>query len=165
VGHREHKAAAPSKVNCLVVTVSDSRTEVDDASGVLIQKLLKEHGHTVAAYRIVKDDPEIIREVIESPPPEVEAIILTGGTGISSRDNTYEAVSGLLEKRIEGFGELFRYLSYEAIGSSAMLSRATAGSRKGRVLFSLPGSEDAVSLAMEKLILPELGHLVGQLGH
>jgi molybdenum cofactor biosynthesis protein B len=163
VGHAEHKAAAPSRVTCLVVTVSDTRTQADDTSGLLIQKLLKENGHAVAAYRMVKDDPAQIRDVLESPPPEVKAIILTGGTGISSRDTTYEAVAGLLEKRIEGFGELFRYLSYEAIGSPALLSRATAGTSEGRIIFSLPGSEAAVRLAMEKLILPELGHIVGLL--
>ena len=163
MGHREHKAAAPSNVTCLVVTVSDTRTEAEDASGRLIQKLLIDRGHSLAGYRLIQDEPSLIREVIESAPPEAQVIILNGGTGISSRDTTFEAVSALLEKQIEGFGELFRFLSFEAIGSPAMLSRATAGTHKGKILFSLPGSEAAVRLAMEKLILPELGHLVGQL--
>lgn len=163
MGHREHKAGAPSSVRCAVVTVSDTRTPDTDSSGALIQELLRGAGHKVTDYRIVKDDPSLIRDVIQKAPNETQAIILTGGTGISKRDGTYEVVSGLLEKTIEGFGELFRALSYEEIGSAAMMSRATAGLHQGKVIFSVPGSKAAVRLAMEKLILPELGHCVREL--
>lgn len=163
--HHEHKAHAPTKVSCLVITCSDTRTADTDTSGRLIMKLLTEQGHEVAGYHIVKDDPAQITDTIAAAlaDQKVQAVIVNGGTGISRRDSTFEAVDGLLEKRLNGFGELFRYLTYQDIGSPAMMSRATAGIVKGRVLFSTPGSENAVRLAMEKLILPELGHLVREL--
>ena len=162
VSHLEHKASAPQSVRCYVVTVSDTRTPDTDASGRAIADLLQGAGHAVIGRAIVKDDPEQVRSVIERElaNPDVQVIITTGGTGITSRDGTYEAVSGLLHKRLDGFGELFRMLSYEHIGSSAMMSRACAGLVGGRIVASLPGSEAAVRLAMEKLLLPELGHLV-----
>ena len=163
MGHQDHKAAAPPKVSCIVLTVSDTRTPDTDASGQLIQRLLREHQHKVVAYKLVKDEPSQIREAIQDIPAGGQVVILNGGTGLSKRDSTYEAVTGMLEKQIEGFGELFRALSYQEIGSAAMLSRATAGVYQGKVIFSLPGSEAAVYLAMEKLILPELGHLVYEL--
>lgn len=163
MGHKEHKASAPTRVRCAVITVSDTRTLETDSSGALIQKLLQEAGHDVVSRRIVKDDPSQIRDLIKDSPAGAQAVILNGGTGISSRDGTHEAVVGILEKRIDGFGELFRRLSYDEIGPAAMLSRATAGTFGGRVIFSLPGSEAAVQLAMEKLILPELGHCVREL--
>src|SRR5207248_2547600 len=121
-------------------------------------------GHVIAGRTIVKDDPDRIRRTIDAAiaSADVQAIILTGGTGISRRDGTYEIVSSMLQKRLDGFGELFRMLSYEQIGSAAMLSRACAGLVAGRIVVSLPGSEKAVRLAMEKLLLPELGHLVQQ---
>ena len=144
-----------------MVTVSDTRTETDDASGRRIGDLLRQAGHRVPLYRIVPDEPEQIAALLRSAPPDVEVIICNGGTGVARRDTTYEAISRLLEKEISGFGELFRMLSYEQIGAAAMLSRATAGVAGERVIFSLPGSTKAVELAMTKLILPEIGHLVG----
>ncbi|ALA58158.1 MogA/MoaB family molybdenum cofactor biosynthesis protein [Nitrospira moscoviensis] len=163
--HKEHKHRAPKSVSCMVITCSDTRTPETDTSGQLIQKLLKENGHTVAAYHLVKDEPAQIKDRIAEGTANdtVQAIIINGGTGISRRDSTFEAVDALLEKRLDGFGEVFRYLTYQEIGSPAIMSRATAGIIKGRVLFSTPGSENAVRLAMEKLILPELGHLVKEL--
>lgn len=149
----------------MVITCSDTRTPDTDTSGQLIQKLLKEQGHTVAAYHLVKDEPSKIKAKIKAAVTnkKIQAIIINGGTGISKRDSTFEAVDAMLDKRLGGFGEVFRYLTYQEIGSPAIMSRATAGIVKGRVLFSTPGSENAVRLAMEKLILPELGHLVNEL--
>ena len=149
----------------MVITCSDTRTTDTDTSGQLIQKLLKQQGHSITAYHLVKDEPEQIKARIAEGTgnDQVQAIIINGGTGISRRDSTFEAVDGMLEKRLDGFGEVFRFLTYQEIGSAAIMSRATAGILKGRVLFSTPGSENAVRLAMEKLILPELGHLVKEL--
>ncbi len=149
----------------MVITCSDTRTPDTDTSGRLIQKLLKEKGHSIAAYHLVKDEPAQIQGRIAEgiSNDAVQAIIINGGTGISRRDSTFEAVEAMLEKRLDGFGEVFRFLTYQDIGSPAIMSRATAGIIKGRVLFSTPGSENAVRLAMEKLILPELGHLIQQL--
>jgi molybdenum cofactor biosynthesis protein B len=149
----------------MVITCSDTRTSHTDTSGQLIQKLLEKQGHTVAAYHLVKDEPSKIKAKIKAAVTnkKIQAIIINGGTGISRRDSTFEAVDAMLEKRLVGFGEVFRYLTYQDIGSPAIMSRATAGIIKGRVLFSTPGSENAVRLAMEKLILPELGHLVREL--
>jgi molybdenum cofactor biosynthesis protein B len=162
MGHAEHRAEAPKEVACYVVTCSDTRTQADDRSGDVIRGLLKSHHHRITGSTIVKDDPEDIMDVLErlGADASTQAIILTGGTGLTRRDSTFEAVDRLLDKRIDGFGELFRALSYQDIGPAAMLSRATAGLFRGKALFSLPGSEGAVRLAMEKLILPELGHVV-----
>lgn len=163
--HKEHKHHAPRSVGCMIITCSDTRTPETDTSGQLIQKLLKENGHRIATYHLVKDEPEQIKARISDGVvnDSVQAIIINGGTGISRRDSTFEAVDGMLEKRLDGFGEVFRFLTYQEIGSPAIMSRATAGIIKGRILFSTPGSENAVRLAMEKLILPELGHLVKEL--
>jgi len=163
--HHEHKDHAPSSIGCMVITCSDTRTQETDTSGQLIRKLLEGQGHTIAAYHVVKDDPAQIQLWIArgTVNEAVQAIIINGGTGISRRDSTFEAVDEMLEKRLAGFGEIFRLLTYQDIGSPAIMSRATAGVIKGRVLFSIPGSENAVRLAMEKLILPELGHLVKEL--
>jgi molybdenum cofactor biosynthesis protein B len=160
----EHKAQAPQSVRCFVITVSDTRTEDTDTGGRAIVELLQAAGHTIAGRAIVRDDPESVRGTIERQlaNPGVQVIITTGGTGISSRDSTFEAVSGLLQKKLDGFGELFRMLSYEQIGSAAIMSRATAGLVAGRIVVSLPGSEAAVRLAMERLLIPEVGHLVQQ---
>ena len=129
-------------------------------------RLLKADGHTVERYEIVKDEPAKIRGAIDQnlSLSEVQAVLINGGTGISKRDSTYETVNAMLDKRLDGFGELFRFLSYEDIGSSAIMSRSIAGVSGGTVIFALPGSEKAVRLAMEKLILPELGHIIGELG-
>src|SRR5256885_1470534 len=158
----EHKAAAPAHVGCYVITISDTRTVENDTGGRAVVDLLTQAGHQIVGHTIVKDDAELLRDCIgrQLANPAVQAIITTGGTGITSRDCTYEAVSAMLWKRIDGFGELFRMLSYEQVGSVAMMSRAVAGTVAGRVLVSLPGSEAAVRLAVEKLLVPELGHLV-----
>lgn len=149
----------------MVITCSDTRTPETDTSGQLIQKLLEESGHRIVAYHVTKDDPGQIthRIALGVWKHGAQIIIVNGGTGISRRDSTFEAVNKMLEKRLDGFGEIFRLLSYQEIGSSAIMSRATAGIIDGRVVFSIPGSEHAVRLAMEKLILPELGHLVKEL--
>jgi molybdopterin adenylyltransferase len=161
----EHKSGAPSSIRCVVITCSDTRTPETDTSGYRIMHMLRDAGHSVVAYHLVKDDPKKIKAKIATSlkDKKVQAIIINGGTGISRRDSTFEAVDAMLEKKLDGFGEVFRYLTYQDIGSPAIMSRATAGIIKGRVLFSTPGSENAVRLAMEKLILPELGHLVKEL--
>lgn len=160
-----HRTAAPSSVPCLVLTVSDTRTVETDTSGQAIVALLEAAGHTVAARELVPDDPIKVAEAIRAHlgRKNVRAVITTGGTGITSRDTTYEAVTALFEKHMNGFGELFRMLSYAQVGAAAMLSRACAGVVTGCVVFVLPGSEAAVRLAMEKLILPELGHVVREI--
>ena len=158
----QHRKAAPARVGCAVLTISDTRTEATDGSGRAIVELLQTNGHTVVARAIVPDDVNRIRAVIEEwlERGGVEVILTTGGTGISRRDSTYEVVQAMLEKHIEGFGELFRVLSYEQIGAAAMLSRACAGVLRGCIIFAMPGSEQAVRLAMTKLVLPEIGHSV-----
>jgi molybdopterin adenylyltransferase len=158
--HAHHQLDA-STIGCAVITVSDTRTRVTDRSGQRIQQLLLEHGHRIEHYQILKDEPELITAAIRSAPLRAEVVIINGGTGLARRDTTFEAVSQLIEKDISGFGELFRMLSYEEIGAAAMLSRATAGVVGKRIVFSVPGSTAAVELAMTKLILPELGHVVG----
>ncbi|NOU09576.1 MAG: MogA/MoaB family molybdenum cofactor biosynthesis protein [Nitrospira sp.] len=163
--HHEHKDHAPSSIGCMVITCSDTRTQETDTSGQLICKLLEAQGHTIVEYHLVKDDPAQIQLWIArgTSNEHVQAVIINGGTGISRRDSTFEAVDEMLEKRLSGFGEIFRYLTYQEIGSPAIMTRATAGIVNDRVLFSIPGSENAVRLAMEKLILAELGHLVKEL--
>jgi len=158
----EHKANAPRAIGCFVLTISDSKTPETDTSGALIRERLTQAGHIVVGHAIVRDEPTQVTAVIRSgcADPAVEAFILTGGTGVTSRDSTFEAVEALLDKRLTGFGELFRMLSYEEIGAAAMLSRAQGGVVQGRALFSLPGSPNACRLALEKLILPELGHVL-----
>ena len=159
--HTQHKAHAPRSVRVFVLTVSDTRTEADDVGGKLGRELLTAAGHTISGHAIVRDEPALVRQELErlAAQAATDVVVTTGGTGVSRRDNTYEAVSALLEKRLDGFGELFRMLSYQEIGSAAMLSRAVAGLYKGLFIFTLPGSPSAVRLALEKLIVPELGHL------
>jgi len=159
----EHRRNTPEEVRCLVVTVSDTRTVESDASGRAIADLLEAAGHVVAGRQIVRDEPAEVSTAIDAHAGTVDLIVTTGGTGITSRDSTFEAVEGLLEKRLDGFGELFRMISFHQIGSAAMMSRATAGTVGRKAIFVLPGSPAAVRLAMEKLILPELGHIVQQL--
>lgn len=161
----EHRAAAPACVGVFVLTVSDTRTDATDSAGRAIRDLLTAEGHTIAGSRIVKDEPVDVRATVEAAlaDPAVQTVITTGGTGITSRDGTYEAVAELLQKRLDGFGELFRSLSYQDIGPAAMLSRAVAGTVGRKAVFVLPGSEHAVRLAVTKLILPELGHIAQQL--
>jgi len=166
MGHREHRLQGPASVPCAVLTVSDTRRESTDGSGALILRGLRGAGHAVVDYRILKDEPRRIVSHLRALARRARArvVLLTGGTGVGVRDSTFEAVSGLLDKRLDGFGEIFRALSYREIGSAAMLSRAVAGTYRGMVLFSMPGSEAAVRLAMTKLILPELPHVAGLVG-
>ncbi len=161
----EHKATSPRSIGCFVLTISDSKTPETDTSGTLIRELLEGAGHRVAGHAIVKDEPTQVEAVIRQGCADaaVQAFVLTGGTGVTSRDSTFEAVEALLEKRLTGFGELFRMLSYQEIGAAAMMSRAQAGVVSGRALFSLPGSPNACRLALEKLIIPELGHLLREI--
>jgi len=161
-GEHHHQSDVKGVV-CGILTISDTRTETDDLSGKRIRQLLEKDGHRVGLYRIVKDEPAEIVALIAGAPAEVEVLICHGGTGVARRDTTYEAITGLLDKEITGFGELFRMLSWDQVGAAAMLSRATAGIAGQRAIFSLPGSSRAVELAMTKLILPELGHIVGLL--
>jgi len=161
----EHKEHAPRQAGCVVITCSDTRTPQSDTSGYRIMVMLRDAGHSVASYQIVKDEPSKIKAAIKKAVKnkKAQAIIINGGTGIAKRDSTFEAIEGLLEKKLDGFGEVFRALTYQEIGSPAIMTRATAGTYKGRIIFSTPGSENAVKLAMEKLILPELGHILQQL--
>jgi len=165
----EHKAEARRQLNFAVIICSTSRFEetsktgrIDDASGDLIVKILRENGHRVTVRRIVPDDKEQIQHVLMRAlkSRKVDAIIFSGGTGVSPNDVTIEAVKPMLEKEIPGFGEIFRFLSYKKIGSAAILTRALAGTCRGKAIFCLPGSPDSVSLALEKLIIPEVGHII-----
>jgi molybdopterin adenylyltransferase len=152
-------------IDCAVITVSDTRTPDTDSSGALIQQLLLAAGHKICRYQIVPDEPAQILAQLEATianPTPIQAIVFNGGTGISPRDRTYEAISTVLTKTLPGFGEIFRLLSYQEIGSRAISSRAIAGTYQHLLVFSLPGSRGAVKLGMEKLILPELVHLVTQ---
>jgi molybdenum cofactor biosynthesis protein B len=162
MGVADHKRAAPAKVRVYVVTVSDSRTEATDSSGRAARALVEAAGHVVAGYRLVKDDPAEVAALIRAIAEErsADVVITSGGTGVTARDSTYEAVTSLFDKQLDGFGELFRMLSYAEIGSAAMMSRAVAGLHRGVAVFATPGSTAAVTLALEKLIIPELGHLV-----
>lgn len=165
MGVRDHREAAPDSVRCYIVTVSDTRNEETDESGRWAAAFLEKNGHKIAGYRIVLDEPNgvqaLIREIAANDLADM--VLLNGGTGLSSRDSTYEAINGLLDKRLDGFGELFRYLSFKEIGPAAMLTRALAGSVGSLAVFSTPGSPEAVKLALEKLIGPELCHVVREL--
>ncbi|MBW4439895.1 MAG: MogA/MoaB family molybdenum cofactor biosynthesis protein [Plectolyngbya sp. WJT66-NPBG17] len=162
MSHQPHPDEHTIAVSCAVITVSDTRTIDTDRSGQLIQQLLKQAGHTIAHAAIVPDEPDQIRAQFATL-PTVDVVILNGGTGIAPRDTTYDAIEQLLEKTLPGFGEIFRSLSYAEIGSRAIASRAIAGVYSGKLIFSLPGSSNAVKLAIEQLILPEFVHLVTQL--
>ena len=161
----EHKGKSPAAVACFVLTVSDTRTPDTDTSGRAIRALLEGAGHQVTGTAIVRDDPEAVTGAVRRQAADgtTRVIIATGGTGITSRDGTFEAVDRLFDKRLDGFGELFRMLSFAEIGAAAMLTRATAGTVGRNAVFILPGSENAVRLGMTRLILPELGHVVQQL--
>lgn len=162
---QEHKEKGKKTVRCFVITVSDTRDESTDKSGQAIKRYLADAAHETGGYRIVKDEPAQIEQALSAAlaQADIDVVIVNGGTGIAPRDGTYEVVSRFLEKKLDGFGEIFRYLSYLDIGSAAIMSRAAAGSSRGKILVSLPGSSGAVTLAMEKLILPEIGHMVSQL--
>ena len=158
--HGSHGHAA-----CAVLTASDTRTPETDTSGQRIQTLLREAGHQVAAYTILPDDPQQIGQQLDSwlTEPTIQAVLINGGTGLAPRDTTYEAIVSRLDKHLDGFGELFRRLSFDEIGAAAMLSRAVAGTARGRFVASMPGSTPAVELAMTRLIIPQLGHIVALL--
>lgn len=150
-------------MRCLVVTISDSRSIETDTSGAAIVQMLEQAGHWIVDRRLVRDEPAMVCDAVRSADGRADVVITTGGTGITSRDSTFEAIASLLDKRLDGFGELFRMLSYEEIGAAAMMSRAIAGSIGRLAVFSLPGSENAVRLALAKLILPEMAHVVREL--
>jgi len=162
MGYREHKQEAPQSVSCAVLTISDTRTEENDESGRLIIRALKENGHQVIAYAILKNEAALIlsklKELLAQEGPQV--IITSGGTGASHLDVTVDTVAPILEKRLDGFGELFRFLTYQEIGTASIMSRAIGGVARGKVILCLPGSSSAARLAMNRIILPELGHLV-----
>ncbi len=162
--HRQEAEKHPP-VRVAVLTVSDTRTLDTDKSGKIIEQLLTDAGHTVVERVVHKDEPDVIREYVKGTASSgaVDAILVNGGTGISPRDGTFEAINGLLEKTLPGFGEIFRMLSWEEVGAASMLSRAVAGIHGTTFVFSMPGSSNAVTLAMEKLICPELAHLVWEL--
>ena len=159
---QQHRQAAPKAVRCAVVTVSDTRTLENDRGGQLLEESLTAAGHTVTRREIVPDEPNRIRALVEelADGTALDAILITGGTGIAERDQTFETVSGLLTKTLPGYGELFRMLSYEDVGPAAMLSRTIGGLVGQVVLLTMPGSPAAVRLALDKLILPELAHVV-----
>jgi molybdenum cofactor biosynthesis protein B len=162
VSVEQHRARGARSVACAILTVSDTRTPETDTSGAMARDLLVQAGHRVVAQAILPDEPERVRAQVREwlADASVEAVLVNGGTGVATRDTTYEAIAALLDKRLDGFGELFRMLSYEQIGAAAMLSRAVAGVAGGTVVASMPGSTAAVELAMTKLLVPELGHIV-----
>ena len=161
MSHEEHRREGPSSVRLAVVTASDTRGEAEDASGAFLRGAAASAGHEVVLYRVVRDEPDAIRAALAAARDAgAQVVVVNGGTGIAARDRTYEAVAALIEKRLDGFGELFRMLSWSEIGSAAMMSRAVAGTWRGCVLFSMPGSTSAARLAWEKLIAPELAHVV-----
>lgn len=163
--HLPHPDTERMTVACAVITVSDTRSPETDKSGQLIKQLLRDAGHAVSEYAILKDEPAQIRAQLQelAQRPDLDALIFNGGTGIAPRDTTYDALESVLEKILPGFGELFRFLSYQEIGSRAIASRAVAGVYQTKLVFSIPGSTNAVKLAIQQLILPELVHLVSQL--
>ncbi len=158
----EHDLHQYIKTNFAILIVSDTRNEKTDESGKIAKKLVSDYGHQVFAYKIIRNNKSLIQTTVNEmlQNPEINVIVTSGGTGISKRDVTVEAISELLDKKIEGFGELFRKLSYQEIGEAAMISRATAGAINGKIIFCLPGSKNAVKLAFSKLILPGLGHII-----
>ena len=162
--HR-HRESAPEHVRLAVLTISDTRTPENDTGGDTIEELMRGAGHEIVARGIVRDDAARIRTELVNllARPDVDAIITTGGTGISARDTTYEVVDRMLEKKLDGFGEIFRVLSYEEIGAAAILSRAVAGTVGAKLVACLPGSRNAVRLAVEKLLVPEIAHVIFEL--
>jgi molybdenum cofactor biosynthesis protein B len=162
MGYKEHKDRALKSVSCAVLTISDTRTELDDESGKLIRQKLIDSGHQVTSYCILKDEADPIEKKINEllREEELQVIVANGGTGVSRRDITVETVYPMLEKKLDGFGELFRSLTYQEIGTGSIMSRAIAGVARGKVIICLPGSPEATNLAMDKIILPEIGHMV-----
>jgi molybdenum cofactor biosynthesis protein B len=166
VGTDAHRAAAaeqgPTRVG--LITVSDSRTPETDDNGQWLDERVTAAGAVVSGYRVVRDEPDEVRAAVDELVAEAQVVLVNGGTGVSRRDRTYDTLTSMLEKTLPGFGELFRMLSFEQVGAAAMLSRATAGTYRGAVVVSVPGSPKAVALAWEKLIEPELAHLAWEVG-
>ncbi len=162
---QQHREAAPETIQAAVLTISDTRTREDDTGGDTVQELLEAAGHKIVRREIVRDDAPRIRTVLIDllADSDVDAVVTSGGTGISGRDTTYEVVDRMIEKKLDGFGEIFRMLSYEEIGAAAIMSRAVAGAVGTKFIASLPGSRNAVRLAMEKLLVPEMAHVVFEL--
>ena len=156
----EHKRHARVNLKVGLITASDTRTPDNDESGKIIRKLFEDTGHQVCYYEVLPDESEKISAAIVNNLPNLDAIVVNSGTGISARDGSTEVVKSLIDKELEGFGEIFRMLSFNEIGSAAIMSRAIAGVRRGKFIAALPGSPDACKLAMEKLIIPEIGHIV-----
>jgi molybdenum cofactor biosynthesis protein B len=166
MAYQQHITSAKEIVaRCAVITLSDTRTAETDTSGQTIRRLLAEGGHTVARYDLIKDDPALLTPLLESllGDADVDAIITNGGTGVARRDQTVDVIARVIEQPLPGFGELFRMLSWQQIGSGALLSRATAGIARGKAIFALPGSAKAVELGMTQLILPEIRHVLWEL--
>lgn len=163
MGLEEHRRKGPENVRCAVIVTSDTREAQTDRSGSMITQLLQGAGHEITDYRIVPNDATALANALEATAEGSQAVVISGGTGVSKKDITVDVVEPLLEKRLSGFGELFRHLSYREIGSATIVSRAVAGTIGARVIFCLPGSEGAVKLAMRELILPEISHIVGEL--
>lgn len=163
--YQEHRAEGPGRVRCAVITLSDTRTEANDTSGGFIRASLMEEGHEVGLYRVIRDEPDELRQAINEAADagDIRVVLTNGGTGITARDTTYETLTSMFEKRLDGFGEIFRMLSFHEIGAAAMLSRAVAGTYRGMIVMSMPGSTNAVRLAMNKLVMPELSHLVREI--
>jgi molybdopterin adenylyltransferase len=157
--HQHHRQGVHAHLKIAVLTASDTRTPETDESGRLIKEMLENAGHAVTHYQVLPDSPELIRQAARETLAAVDGLIFTGGTGIAARDSTIEALKPMLSKELEGFGELFRMLSYQEIGSAAIMSRAFAGISNGKIIVALPGSPAGCRLAMEKLLLPELGHI------
>lgn len=162
MAYHEHKHLSPKSINCSVVIVSDSRTEQTDESGKYIMQVLKKNDHEVLSYSLLKNDTDAIKKRVNELLDEesLQVIIISGGTGISHRDVTVETVSPIFNKTMDGFGELFRFLTYQQIHTGSIMSRAIAGVARGKIIICLPGSLKAVNLAMEEIILPEIGHMV-----
>ena len=162
MSYNEHKEKSPNSVTCSVLIISDSRTEENDESGRFLKDRLEKNGHRVLSYALLANDATAIKKQVETllQQAELQVIITSGGTGASHRDVSVETITPLLEKKLDGFGELFRFLTYQEIGTTSVMSRAMAGVANGKIIISLPGSLGAVTLAMEKIILPEVGHMV-----
>jgi molybdenum cofactor biosynthesis protein B len=162
MSYHEHKDQAPKSISCAVITISDSRTEATDESGHLLRETMIKAGHRVLSYVLLKNDAEVIGRTVRDllTQPDLQVIITTGGTGASHRDVTVETLAPLLHKTLDGFGELFRFLTYQEIGTTSIMSRAMAGVAHGKIVISLPGSLGAVTLAVDRIIVPEIGHMV-----
>lgn len=160
MGHIDHKSQAPTSVKFAIVTVSDSRTEDTDESGRYLCTCLQEHGHKLGFYRLLKNEKATVTQTLQNLDNDLQIVIFTGGTGLSHRDITVETITPMMDKLIPGFGELFRLLTWEEIGTPSIMSRAVGGTLKGKIILCLPGSLNAVKLAADRIILPEIGHMV-----